>query len=141
MADALYSVEALSTGGGRDGHVATADKAVDLEMAPPTELGGSGKGNNPEQLFAAGFAACFHSALQSAARTKKVAIDGSSVGARVSLVRSGEASIDLAVDLEVILPGVETEQANELAKFAHEMCPYSRATAGNIEVSVSVAED
>ncbi|WP_295649173.1 organic hydroperoxide resistance protein [uncultured Dietzia sp.] len=141
MADALYSVEALSTGGGRDGHVATADKAVDLEMAPPTELGGSGKGNNPEQLFAAGFAACFHSALQSAARTKKVAIDGSSVGARVSLLRSGEASIDLAVDLEVILPGVETEQANELAKLAHEMCPYSRATAGNIEVSVSVAED
>lgn len=141
MADALYSVEALSTGGGRDGHVATADKAVDLEMAPPTELGGSGKGNNPEQLFAAGFAACFHSALQSAARTKKVAIDGSSVGARVSLLRSGESSIDLAVDLEVILPGVETEQANELAKLAHEMCPYSRATAGNIEVSVSVAED
>ncbi|MGX1858500.1 organic hydroperoxide resistance protein [Dietzia sp. NPDC055340] len=141
MADALYSVEALSTGGGRDGHVATADKAVDLEMAPPTELGGSGKGNNPEQLFAAGFAACFHSALQSAARTRKVAIDGSSVGARVSLLRSGEASIDLAVDLEVILPGVETEQANELAKLAHEMCPYSRATAGNIEVSVSVAED
>lgn len=141
MADALYSVEALSTGGGRDGHVATADKAVDLEMAPPAGLGGSGKGNNPEQLFAAGFAACFHSALQSAARTKKVAIDGSSVGARVSLVRSGEASIDLAVDLEVILPGVETEQANELAELAHEMCPYSRATAGNIEVSVSVAED
>ncbi|MGW8591347.1 organic hydroperoxide resistance protein [Dietzia sp. NPDC055877] len=141
MADALYSVEALSTGGGRDGHVATADKAVDLEMAPPTELGGSGKGNNPEQLFAAGFAACFHSALQSAARTRKVAIDGSSVGAWVSLLRSGEASIDLAVDLEVILPGVETEQANELAKLAHEMCPYSRATAGNIEVSVSVAED
>ncbi|MCD2263049.1 organic hydroperoxide resistance protein [Dietzia aurantiaca] len=141
MADALYSVEALSTGGGRDGHVATADNAVDLEMAPPTELGGSGKGNNPEQLFAAGFAACFHSALQSAARTRKVAIDGSSVGARVSLLRSGEASIDLAVDLEVILPGVETEQANELAKLAHEICPYSRATAGNIEVSVSVAED
>ena len=141
MADALYSVEALSTGGGRDGHVATADNAVDLEMAPPTELGGSGKGNNPEQLFAAGFAACFHSALQSAARTRKVAIDGSSVVARVSLLRSGEASIDLAVDLEVILPGVETEQANELAKLAHEMCPYSRATAGNIEVSVSVAED
>lgn len=141
MADALYTVEALSTGGGRDGHVATADKAVDLEMAPPTELGGSGKGNNPEQLFAAGFAACFHSALQSAARSKKVAIDGSSVGARVSLLRSGEASIDLAVELEVILPGIDTDQANELATLAHDMCPYSRATAGNIDVSVSVAED
>ena len=96
-----------ATGGGRDGHVATADGAVDLTMAPPTELGGSGEGNNPEQLFAAGYAACFHSALQSAARSKKVTIDGSSVGARVSLVRSGEESIDLAVDLEVIIPGLE----------------------------------
>lgn len=141
MADAIYTVEALSTGGGRDGHVATADKSVDLEMAPPRELGGSGEGNNPEQLFAAGYAACFHSALQGAARSKKVAIEGSSVGARVSLVRAGEESIDLAVDLEVILPGIESEQANELADLAHQMCPYSRATNGNIQVSVSVAED
>lgn len=141
MSDALYTVEALSTGGGRDGHVATSDKAVDLEMAPPKELGGSGEGNNPEQLFAAGFAACFHSALQSAARAKKVTINGSSVGARVSLVRSGEESIDIAVDLEVIIPGVEAEKADELAKLAHEMCPYSRATRGNIEVTVSVGED
>ncbi|PAY23301.1 organic hydroperoxide resistance protein [Dietzia natronolimnaea] len=141
MADPLYTVEALSTGGGRDGHVATADKAVDLEMAPPTELGGSGEGNNPEQLFAAGYAACFHSALQSAARMKKVAIDGSSVGARVSLVRSGEESIDLAVDLEVVIPDMESDQADELAQLAHELCPYSRATKGNIEVSVSVSDD
>ena len=141
MADALYTVEALSTGGGRDGHVATADKSVDLEMAPPKELGGSGEGNNPEQLFAAGYAACFHSALQSAARMKKITVEGSSVGARVSLVPSGEQSIDLAVELEVIIPGMESEQANELAKLAHELCPYSRATQGNIEVSVSVADD
>lgn len=141
MTEALYTVEALSTGGGRDGHVATADQAVDLEMAPPEELGGSGEGYNPEQLFAAGYAACFHSALQSAARSKKVTIDGSSVGARVSLVRSGEESIDLAVELEVILPGIESAQANELATLAHELCPYSRATQGNIQVSVAVAED
>ncbi|WP_216694818.1 organic hydroperoxide resistance protein [Dietzia psychralcaliphila] len=141
MADPLYTVEALSTGGGRDGHVATADKAVDLEMAPPKELGGSGEGNNPEQLFAAGYAACFHSALQSAARMKKVKIDGSSVGARVSLVASGEQSIDLTVDLEVVIPGLESEQADELATLAHELCPYSRATKGNIEVSVSVSDD
>ena len=141
MADPLYTVEALSTGGGRDGHVATADKAVDLPMAPPTELGGSGEGNNPEQLFAAGYAACFHSALQSAARMKKVAIEGSTVGARVSLMPSGEESIDLAVQLEVVIPDLESEQADELAKLAHELCPYSRATKGNIEVSVSVGED
>lgn len=141
MSDALYTVEALSTGGGRDGHVATADKAVDLNMAPPKELGGSGEGNNPEQLFAAGYAACFHSALQSAARTKNVTIEGSSVGARVSLVRSGEESIDIAVDLEVIIPDVESDQADELATLAHEMCPYSRATQGNIEVNVTVGKD
>lgn len=141
MTDAIYTVEALSTGGGRDGHVATADKAVDLDMAPPRELGGSGEGNNPEQLFAAGYAACFHSALQGAARSKNVVIEGSSVGARVSLVRAGDESIDLAVELEVILPGIESEQANELADLAHQMCPYSRATNGNITVSVSVAED
>lgn len=141
MADPLYTVEALSTGGGRDGHVATADKAVDLPMAPPTELGGSGEGNNPEQLFAAGYAACFHSALQSAARMKKVTIEGSTVGARVSLMPSGEESIDLAVQLEVVIPDLESEQADELAKLAHELCPYSRATKGNIEVSVSVGED
>ena len=141
MTDALYTVEALSTGGGRDGHVTTTDQAVDLDMAPPAELGGSGNGYNPEQLFAAGYAACFHSALQSAARSRKVTIDGSSVGARVSLVRSGEESIDLAVELEVVLPGIESEQANELATLAHELCPYSRATQGNIQVSVAVAED
>ena len=141
MADPLYTVEALSTGGGRDGHVATADKAVDLPMAPPKELGGSGEGNNPEQLFAAGYAACFHSALQSAARMKKVTIEGSTVGARVSLMPSGEESIDLAVQMEVVIPDLESEQADELAKLAHELCPYSRATKGNIEVSVSVGED
>lgn len=141
MSDAIYTVEALSTGGGRDGHVATADNAVNLDMAMPRVLGGSGEGNNPEQLFAAGYAACFHSALQGAARSKKVAIEGSSVGARVSLVRAGEEGIDLAVDLEVILPGIESEQAGELAALAHQMCPYSRATDGNIKVTVSVAED
>ena len=141
MTDAIYTVEALSTGGGRDGHVATADKAVDLAMTPPRELGGSGEGNNPEQLFAAGYAACFHSALQGAARSRKVAIEGSSVGARVSLVRVGDEGIDLAVDLEVVLPGIESGQAHELAELAHQMCPYSRATSGNIEVSVSVTED
>jgi len=141
MADPLYTVEALSTGGGRNGHVATTDKAVDLPMAAPAALGGSGEGNNPEQLFAAGYAACFHSALHSAARIKKVDIEGSSVGARVSLMPSGEESIDLAVQLEVVIPGIGSEQAEELAALAHEMCPYSRATRGNIEVSVSVGDD
>ena len=141
MADPLYTVEALSTGGGRDGHVATSDGAIALEMAPPEELGGSGEGNNPEQLFAAGYAACFLSALQSAARMKKVKINGASVGARVSLVPVGESSIELSVDLEVVIPDLDRARADELAAQAHELCPYSRATQGNIEVNVTVSED
>ena len=139
--DRLYTAEARAYGA-RTGAVTSSDDRLDLQLSRPSEMGGDGgPGTNPEQLFAAGYAACFHSALQSAARQKKVTIDGSSVGARISLVRSGEESIDLAVHLEVIIPGLESDQADELAKLAHAMCPYSRAVEGNIEVSVSVAED
>ena len=137
----LYTATATATGG-RDGRARSDDRVLDVQLSTPRELGGAGgPGTNPEQLFAAGYAACFHSALQSAARMKKVTIEGSSVGARVSLVPSGEESIDLAVQLEVVIPDLDTEQADELAKLAHELCPYSRATKGNIEVSVSVGED
>lgn len=136
----IYAVEALSTGGGRDGHVRTADGAVDLEMRAPRELGGSGEGNNPEQLFAAGFAACFHSALLGAARRQKVDVSGSTVGARVSLLPV-EGGIDLAVHLEVALPGVRADEAQTLAAAAHKACPYSRATRGNIRVTVDVVDD
>ena len=81
----LYSTEALATGAGRDGHVAVADSGLALDLAVPTAMGGSGKGANPEQLFAAGYAACFHSALQLVARRRKIPVEGSSVGARVSI--------------------------------------------------------
>ena len=136
----LYTAEALSTGGGRNGHVRTADGALDVDMAAPKELGGSGAGLNPELLFAAGYAACFHSALQGAARASKVDVTDSSVGARVSLERDGD-EVGLAVHLEVVLPGVPQEQADELARLAHAGCPYSKATRGNIQVTVTVSED
>ena len=139
-ADTLYTAEALSTGGGRNGHVRTSDGALDTEMAAPKELGGSGAGLNPELLFAAGYAACFHSALQGAARATKTDVADSSVGARVSLQRDGE-SVGLAVHLEVVLPGIPQQQAEELARLAHEGCPYSKATRGNIEVTISVSDD
>ena len=143
MATTLYTAEALSTGGGRDGHVRTADGALDVDMTMPKELGGAGRGVNPELLFAAGYAACFHSALQGVARARRVSITGSSVGARVSLQRQGEEGPDfgLAVHLEVAVPELPVDLVRELADAAHAACPYSKATRGNIELTVDVVQD
>ncbi|ANC30256.1 organic hydroperoxide resistance protein [Isoptericola dokdonensis] len=135
-----YTAEALSTGAGRDGHVRSDDGRVDLEMAPPKGLGGSGEGSNPEQLFAAGYAACFHSALQAVARQQKVAVADTSVGARVHIGSNGEGGFELAVELEVVVPDVPREQAQALADAAEQVCPYSNATRGNIDVTVTVVE-
>ena len=137
--DTLYTADATSTGGGRDGHVRSTDGFIDLDVAPPKEIGGRGGATNPEQLFAAGFAACFHSALQAVARQAKVTIDGSSVTAAVDLGRDGEA-FGLAVRLEAHLPGLDDDTASALLDGAHAVCPYSNATRGNIEVAVRRAE-
>ena len=137
----IYSTEALSTGGGRNGHVATTDGRIDLDLAVPTEMGGSGNGANPEQLFAAGYSACFHSALQGIARAQKTDITGSTVGARVSAGSNGQGGFQLAVLLEVTIPGLPTEQAQALADAAHQVCPYSNATRGNIDVTITVSDD
>ncbi|MBN9201359.1 MAG: Ohr family peroxiredoxin, partial [Microbacterium chocolatum] len=105
--ETLYTAEALATGGGRDGHVRTADGILDTDVRTPKELGGAGGAPNPELLFAAGYAACFHSALQSVARAQKVAIDGSSVGSRVNLGPNGQGGFGLSVQLEVNIPEVD----------------------------------
>ncbi|HEX7352159.1 organic hydroperoxide resistance protein [Brachybacterium sp.] len=139
--ETLYTAEALSTGAGRAGRVTTPDGHLDLTMAPPREMGGSGDGANPELLFAAGYAACFHSALQGVARSRKLAISESSVGSRVSIGPDGDGGYQLAVVLEVVLPGLPQDQAQELADAAHQVCPYSNATRGNIEVTVQVSDD
>lgn len=139
--NALYTAEALATGGGRDGHVRTADGILDTDVRVPKELGGAGGAPNPELLFAAGYAACFHSALQSVARAQKVKVDGSSVGSRVSLGPNGDGGFQLAVLLEVNVPGVDGEVAQQLADAAHQVCPYSNATRGNIDVTVTVVDD
>jgi Ohr subfamily peroxiredoxin len=136
----LYTAEALSTGEGRNGHVRTSDGQVDLDLAIPKEMGGSGNGANPEDLFAAGYAACFHSALQSVARARKVKISDSSVGGRVHIGPNGEGGFQLAVLLEVVLPGLPLAEAQELADAAHQVCPYSNATRGNIDVQIVVEE-
>lgn len=139
--DALYTAEALATGAGRNGRVATSDARLDLDLAIPKEMGGSGDGANPEQLFAAGYAACFHSALQTVARSQKVKITDSSVGARVQIGSNGEGGFGLAVQLEVVIPELPHEQAQALADAAHQVCPYSNATRGNIEVEITVTDD
>ncbi|MBD8078872.1 organic hydroperoxide resistance protein [Cellulosimicrobium arenosum] len=139
--DPLYTAEALSTGAARNGHVSTSDGVLDLDLAVPREMGGAGGAANPELLFAAGFSACFHSALQGVARSRKVEVHDSSVGARVQIGPNGDGGFELAVLLEVVLPGVEHDVAQELADAAHQVCPYSHATRGNIDVTVTVSED
>ena len=136
----VYTTEAIATGAGRNGHVQTADGRLSFDLAIPQEMGGSGEGANPEQLFAAGYAACYHSALKAVAKDKGVDVENSTVGARVSLGKNDEGFY-LGVDLEVTIPGVEDDKAQELADAAHQMCPYSKATRGNIEVNVGVAQD
>lgn len=139
--ESLYTAEALSTGQGREGRVQTSDNKLDLNLTSPVELGGSGTGTNPEQLFAAGYAACFHSALNLVARSRKIKIEDSSVGGRVHLNRDGDNGFKLSVELEVVIPDLEPALAQELADAAHQVCPYSNATRGNIDVTVTVSDD
>lgn len=131
----IYTTSAISTGDGRNGRSRTSDGVLDVELAVPTEMGGAGGGTNPEQLFAAGYAACFHSALKASAREEKHSISDSSVTADVHMV-SNDGGYGLAVDLSVEMAGVDQETAESLTASAHKKCPYSNATQGNIEVSL-----
>ena len=138
--DPLYTTEALSTGAGRNGSVTVPDGGLEFDLASPRAMGGSGDGNNPEQLFAAGYAACFHTALQLTARQRGKDLGDSSVGARVAIGRAGEG-FGLAVVLEVVIPDLPHDEAQQLADAAHRVCPYSNATRGNIRVDVQVVDD
>ncbi len=135
----LYTASAVATGDGRNGHVQSTDGLVDTDVRTPTELGGPGGATNPEQLFAAGYAACFHSALKLVAGQAKADTTDSEVVADVSLGANDNGGFGLAVQLEVTLPAIEREQAEQLVAKAHEVCPYSNATRGNIEVTLTVA--
>ncbi|AFU01298.1 MULTISPECIES: organic hydroperoxide resistance protein [Nocardia] len=137
----LYTAEALATGDGRNGHARTTDGKVDVALAAPKEMGGSGEGTNPEQLFAAGYAACFHGALRLVGKQAKANIDDSAVGAKVGIGPNDAGGFGLTVTLEVSLPHLSRDEAQALADKAHQVCPYSNATRGNIDVDVVVAED
>lgn len=137
----IYTTEALATGGGRNGHTRTADGVVDFELASPKEMGGSGEGANPEQLFAAGYAACFLGALQKVGGEAELDVTDATVGAKVSIGSDPEGGVALAVDLEVVVPNLERAEAEKLAEDTHGFCPYSKATRGNIDVNITVVDD
>ncbi|MFF7752443.1 organic hydroperoxide resistance protein [Streptomyces sp. NPDC007971] len=135
--DALYTAVATATHG-RDGRAVSSDGKVDLKLAPPVELGGNGEGTNPEQLFAAGYAACFGSALGLVGRQAKVDVSDAAVTAEVGIGKQGEG-FGLKVTLRIELPeSVDQETGRKLVETAHQVCPYSNATRGNIEVDLVI---
>ena len=136
----LYTAEATSEGGRFEGRAFTSDGRLDVPIEPPAELGGpeEGSATNPEQLFAAGYAACFHSAMKSIAGMKKIDLSSSLVKARVSLRTAEGGGFDLATELLVDLPDLDAEAAEKLVRRAHKRCPYSNATRGNMPVDLFV---
>jgi Ohr subfamily peroxiredoxin len=134
----IYTAHATATGEGRNGHVRSSDGFVDTDVAIPKEMGGKGGHTNPEQLFAAGYSACFHSALQFVARKDRIDLGASTVDAEVGIGANESGGFSLEVKLHVTLPTLEGEQALALVEAAHQVCPYSNATRGNIPVELSV---
>ena len=128
--EVVYTAESTATGGGRDGHVKSTTGRIDLDTRPPKEMGGNGEGTNPEELFSAGYAACFLGALRLVARNEKIDLDDAT---------GITAQVGFGINAHLIgyLPGREQSAAEELMEKAHQVCPYSKATRGNIDVKLS----
>ena len=138
--EAIYTASATATGDGRNGHVRSADGVLDFDLAIPKEMGGPGGAlPNPEELFAAGYAACFHSALKAAARLAKVTLADTAVTIDVGVGRNEQGGFGLKAAIEAEINGVDEATAHQLLETAHQLCPYSNATRGNIEVQLSLA--
>jgi osmotically inducible protein OsmC len=135
--EVLYTAVATAENG-RDGRVASDDGKLDVVVNPPKELGGSGAGTNPEQLFAAGYSACFQGALGVVARQAKADISGSRVTAKVGFGKTPAGGYGLTVEIAASIPNVDAATAKELLEQAHQVCPYSNATRGNITVELTV---
>ncbi|GAB3168755.1 organic hydroperoxide resistance protein [Myceligenerans halotolerans] len=135
---ALYTASATATGDGRDGRAVTSDGLLDVDLAVQKELGGTGGATNPEQLFAAGWAACFHSALKLVARREKAPISDTAVTAEVGIGPNEAGGFALEAVLTVEIGGVEQPVAERLVAAAHEVCPYSNATRGNVPTDLKV---
>ena len=135
----IYTAAAHVTGGRAHGHGRTSDGALEVELRAPEEMGGEGGGTNPEQLFAVGYAACFESAISTVGRRQKVDADDVEIDSQVMLLPTAERTFVLAVRLDVTLPSIDDgDVAAELVRAAHQVCPYSNATRGNIEVTLTV---
>ncbi|MGD1111023.1 MAG: organic hydroperoxide resistance protein [Mycobacterium sp.] len=138
--EVVYTTGSTATGGGRDGHVKSDDGRIDLETRPPKAMGGNGEGTNPEQLFSAGYAACFLSALRLVAGKSKVKLDDATdVTVQIGFGKdSSDGGFGLTAKIVGYLPGIEEGAATDLVEAAHEVCPYSKATRGNVDVDISV---
>lgn len=136
----LYTAQATAVGG-RDGHVESSDGLLKLDLSLPKELGGSGKATNPEQLFAAGYAACFENAVRYLARQQKLQLTGARVVAAVSLLDGGAAGFKLDVKLDVTANGLPADVAEKLVHAADAVCPYSNAIRGNVNVAIAVTAE
>src|SRR6188768_538434 len=135
-----YTAIAHATGAGRDGHVRTEDDRLDFDTRVPKEMGGSGEGTNPEELFAAGYATCFLSAIHAVGRGLSLDTGDASVSASVGIGSNGEGGFGLAVELDIYAPNVPADRRQELVDAAHAVCPYSNATRGNIEVTLTLVD-
>jgi Ohr subfamily peroxiredoxin len=136
--EVVFTAESTATGGGRDGHVKSSDGRIDLDTRMPKEAGGNGEGTNPEQLFSAGYAACFLGALRLVARNNKIELDDASgITAQVGFGKDPEGGFGINAHLIGYLPGLEQSAADDLMHQAHQVCPYSKATRGNIDVTLS----
>ena len=140
MSSALYTASATATGDGRGGHTRSSDGVLDLDLAVPKEMGGPG-GNlsNPEQLFAAGYAACFHSAVKLVAAKQKITLTDTAITVDVGIGPNGNGGFGLTVAIEAELPGLDEATAQGLIEAPHQVCPYSNATRGNVDVNLTVA--
>lgn len=137
MAKPLYTARAHVVGGREQGHGVTSDGALDVQLRTPVEMGGEGGGTNPEQLFSVGYAACFEGALGVVGRRERVDLGAVSIDSEVSLITTENRGFNVAVGLDVSLPGIsDPERAVSIVAAAHEVCPYSNATRGNVEVNL-----
>jgi osmotically inducible protein OsmC len=138
--EALYTASATATGDGRNGHVRSIDGVLDFDLAIPKEMGGPGGAlPNPEELFAAGYAACFHSALKRVASVQKINLTDTAITVDVGIGSNGAGGFGLTVAIEVEAPSVDRATAQQLIEAAHQVCPYSNATRGNVDVQLSLA--
>jgi lipoyl-dependent peroxiredoxin len=137
---AVYTASATSTGDGRTGHVRSSDGVLNFDLAVPKEMGGAGGAlTNPEELFAAGYAACFHSALRGIARREKLTLEDTAITVDVGIGQREEGGFGLTVAIEAEIPSVDETTAMRLLEAAHQVCPYSNATRGNVDVKLTVA--